>query len=88
MRRDETVCVCVDTSYGFKLKQDTYVKRRVGVIQKKIKDLQKMGVPCIAICTSWTRGLYLTGDERMARVQKVSSETLVKNLQESTPLYN
>lgn len=65
------------------------VKRRVNVIQSKIKDLQKMGVPCVfAYSTSWTGGLYVCGDERMTRELKSSSDNMLHNLREDTPTDN
>lgn len=59
------------------------VKRRVTVIEKKIGDLQNMGVPCVfAYATSWTGGLYVCGDKRMAKCLKNSSSDLFQSLKE------
>jgi len=41
-------------------------KRRVKAIQKMIKDIQNMGIPCAFVyLTKWTVGLYIGGDDRI-----------------------
>ena len=61
------------------LKRD--VNRRVNVIQKKLSDLQKMGIPSAFVyVTSWTGGLYVTGDERIAEQLKLRSQPILDTL--------
>ena len=62
------------------------IKRRVKVIESKIEDLQKMGVPCVfAYATSWTGGLYVCSDDRMTKCLKSSSSGIFKSLKEEKP---
>lgn len=62
------------------------VKRRIGVITSKIQDLQRMGVPCVfAYATSWTGGLYVIGDDRMATEVQAISTSLMNCISEPSP---
>ena len=62
------------------------VKRRIGVITSKIQDLQRMGVPCVfAYATSWTGGLYVIGEERMATEVQALSTSLMNCISEPSP---
>ena len=57
------------------------VNRRIGVIQNKLSDLQKMGIPCAFVyVTTWTGGLYVSGDERIAEQLKLSSKPILDAL--------
>jgi len=57
------------------------IKRRVGVIEKKIEDLQKWGVPCAFVyATCWTGGLYVCGDTRFTDKIKESANTVLEAL--------
>ena len=59
------------------------VKRRVKVIQNKLEDLQKMGIPCAFVyLTNWTGGLYISGDDRITTEIKDSASTILKRLQD------
>jgi len=59
------------------------VKRRVNVIESKIEDLQRMGIPCeFVYLTNWTGGLYISGDDRVTTEIKDSASTIIKKLQD------
>jgi len=58
------------------------VNRRIKVIQSKISDLQKMGIPAAFVyVTTWTGALYVSGDERIAEQLKLSSQPILDALQ-------
>lgn len=60
------------------------VKRRVKVIQNKLEDLQKMGIPCAFVyLTNWTGGLYISGDDRITSEIKDSASAILKRLQDN-----
>lgn len=57
------------------------VNRRITVIQNKLSDLQKMGIPSAFVyVTTWTGGLYVSGDERVAKEIKLSSKSILDAL--------
>lgn len=60
------------------------IKRRVGVIEKKIEDLQRYGVPCAFVyATCWTGGLYVCGDKRITDQIKSSASRFLETLEDS-----
>ena len=60
------------------------VRRRLQVIENKIQDLHHMGVPCVFVyATTWTGGLYLIGDEKMANPIKANSGAILGQLKEA-----
>ena len=61
------------------------IKRRVGVIEKKIKDLQRWGVPCAFVyATCWTGGLYVCGDKRITDQIKSSASKFLETLEDTS----
>ena len=61
------------------------IRRRVDVIQKKLSDLQELGVPC-AFCYSSVRNtgsLFTLGDHRITEVMERHKNEILKNLIES-----
>ena len=51
------------------------------MIQNKLSDLQKMGIPSAFVyVTTWTSGLYVSGDERIAKEIKLSSKSILDAL--------
>lgn len=58
------------------------IRRRVDVIQKKLADLQELGVPC-AFCYSSVRNvgsLFTLGDKRITDVIELHKNEILKNL--------
>ena len=61
------------------------VRRRVDVIQKKIADLQDLGVPCAFTYTSArnTGSIFTVGDSRVTDVIERHKNEILKNLMEN-----
>ena len=58
------------------------IRRRVDVIQKKLADLQELGVPC-AFCYSSVRNtgsIFTLGDKRITDVMERHKNEILKNL--------
>ncbi len=59
--------------------------RRISVITKKMKDIQELGIPCVfCYAAPWTGGLFVIGDDRMARVLKRGTSEMLDNLKEES----
>ena len=61
------------------------IRRRVEVIQKKLSDLQELGVPC-AFCYSSVRttgSLFTLGDRRITDVMEKHKNEILRNLIET-----
>lgn len=57
------------------------IKGRLQIIENKIQDFQHMGVPCMFVfATTWTRGLYFIGDEKMANPIIANSGAILRQL--------
>ena len=61
------------------------IRRRIDVIQKKIADLQELGVPCAFTYTSArnTGSIFTVGDGRVTDVIERHKNEIIKNLMDS-----
>ena len=61
------------------------IKQRVGVIEKKIENLQRWGVPCAFVyATCWTGDLYVCGDKRITDQIKSSASKFLETLEDTS----
>lgn len=62
------------------------VQRRIDVVQKKLADLQKLGIPCAFCYTSArnTGSLFTVGDKRITDVVEAHKNDILRNLKNRT----
>ena len=67
-----------------RVSRDIKIKWRVGVIEKKIEDLQRRDVPCAFVyATYWIGGIYVWGDKRITGQIKSSASKFLETLKDT-----